>query len=358
MFVHIVLFKVKPQVLNNGFEEFKARLETLRDLQITKDVVKQLKFGPPIWDTRTHGFNYGLYTVFETREDLERYKEDNDHKDFSKMIILPNVDDVLAYDMEPSGVAGSVMPLAKRAVSAHDVWRSDAENQGLSRVSSAYDAIPSDIQARLQSMSWRIRSNVSRGYLGHTASSNAHEMCDADFQSSNATLECVKSTYNQWGRTASVPNGALRGHGTMMPPPPPPNMMSRWSSDTETANSSFSSTVPSLSLKRSMGEDDSDAILAGAFADGDGSFGASWNAPMVPEEDSPILVDAPSVPENRPMRPLPSRAPFRPTLSLPVVSHPFTHTDTRQDMDLAEEDASEQFRHIDFSAYAANPDGF
>ncbi|WFD24606.1 hypothetical protein MEQU1_003309 [Malassezia equina] len=108
VFVHIVLFKVKPQVLSNGFEEFKARLETLRDLQITKEVVKQLKFGPPIWDTRTHGFNYGLYTVFDSREDLERYKEDNDHKEyvqstdksFSKMIILPNVDDVLAYDME------------------------------------------------------------------------------------------------------------------------------------------------------------------------------------------------------------------------------------------------------------------
>lgn len=100
VFVHIVLFKVKPQVLNNGFEEFKARLETLRDLQITKDVVKQLKFSPPIWDTWAHGFNYGLYTIFETREDLERYKEDNDHKEyvcyanssFSKMIILPNVD--------------------------------------------------------------------------------------------------------------------------------------------------------------------------------------------------------------------------------------------------------------------------
>lgn len=52
------------------------------------------------------------------------------------------------------------MPLPKRAVSAHDVWRSDADKQGLSRVSSAYDAIPSDIQARLQSMSWRIRSST------------------------------------------------------------------------------------------------------------------------------------------------------------------------------------------------------
>lgn len=203
-----------------------------------------------------------------------------------------------------------------------------------------------------------LTSDVSRGYLGHATTSAAHDLGGASFQSANSTLENVKSTYNQWGRTASVPNGALRGHGTMMPPPPPSNMMSRWSSDTESTNWSYSSTMPTLSLKRSMGEDESDAILAGAFADGDGSFGASWDMPMVPEGDSSTLTDAPALPESRPVRPLPSRGPFRPTISLPVVSQPFTHADTRQDMDLAEEDPSEQFRHIDFSAYAANPDGF
>lgn len=302
VFVHIVLFKVKPQVLNNGLEEFKARLETLRDLQVVKEEVKQLKFGPPIWDNRAHGFNYGLYTVFDTREGLVRYKEDNDHKEyvydadgsFSKMILLPNVDGgwctltqmflrttlrrnssvcrlqiyrncmeshclrisnaqsvgrsgrvikagrrlcpwgedrqshVLGYgtltaphsayiysihygkagtlaavapgarwtrsrsvtsasvvgralgdpgprDTQPTRARASCnerfrgrrcgelttwsMPLPKRAISAHDVWRSDADNQGLARVSSAYDAIPNDIQARLQSMGWRIRSS-------------------------------------------------------------------------------------------------------------------------------------------------------------------------------------------------------
>ncbi|PKI85546.1 hypothetical protein MVES_000072 [Malassezia vespertilionis] len=90
--VHIVLVKVKDQVLRNGYEEFKARLETLRDLQVTKDEVTQLHWGPPIWDTRSQGFNYGLYTVFRNREGLERYKEDNDHKDFSKMNLLPNVE--------------------------------------------------------------------------------------------------------------------------------------------------------------------------------------------------------------------------------------------------------------------------
>ena len=81
MFVHIVLFKVKAQVLNNGFEEFKARIESLRDLQVTKEEVTDLKFGPPVWDSRSHGFNYGLYAVFRTKEGLVRYKEDSNHKE-------------------------------------------------------------------------------------------------------------------------------------------------------------------------------------------------------------------------------------------------------------------------------------
>lgn len=190
----------------------------------------------------------------------------------------------------------------------------------------------------------------------HTSTHGTEDL-GTEFQSANSTLENVKNTYNQWGRTASVPNGALRGHNAMMPPPPPPNMMSRWSSDTETANSSFSSTVPSLSLKRGMGEEDSDAILAGAFEDDDGSFGASWDAPMHSGEGARVL-DAPTLPENRPMRPLPSRGPLRPTLSLPVVTQPFPQMESQQDMDMAEEDGSEEFHRIDFSAYAANPDGF
>lgn len=46
--VHIVLFKVKAQVLKNGYEEFKARAETIRDLPIVKEHAKELQLGPPI----------------------------------------------------------------------------------------------------------------------------------------------------------------------------------------------------------------------------------------------------------------------------------------------------------------------
>ena len=40
--VHIVLFKVKSQVLSNGWEEFQARAETIRDLAVVKDVCLSL----------------------------------------------------------------------------------------------------------------------------------------------------------------------------------------------------------------------------------------------------------------------------------------------------------------------------
>ena len=48
----------------------------------------------------------------------------------------------------------------KRAGSAHDVGLHGAPSTGLSRVSSQYDSIPMDVQNRLQSMGWRIRSST------------------------------------------------------------------------------------------------------------------------------------------------------------------------------------------------------
>ena len=48
----------------------------------------------------------------------------------------------------------------QRAVSARDVGLHGAPAPGLSRVSSQYDSIPMDVQNRLQSMGWRIRSST------------------------------------------------------------------------------------------------------------------------------------------------------------------------------------------------------
>ena len=107
-YVHIVIFKVKQQVIENGFEEFKARCETLRDVQVAKEEATELKFGPPVWDTRAHGFNYGLYTVFKTLEGLEKYKVDPQHIEcvfsltrFVRSVIVPNVDGAALLTRHP-----------------------------------------------------------------------------------------------------------------------------------------------------------------------------------------------------------------------------------------------------------------
>ena len=52
------------------------------------------------------------------------------------------------------------MTLAKRAISANDVFEREREGHGLARTSSEYSHIPSDIQAQLQTMSWRIRAST------------------------------------------------------------------------------------------------------------------------------------------------------------------------------------------------------
>lgn len=79
--VHTVLVKVKEQVLTNEFEEFRARIETIRDLEVVKSGADDVALGPPMWPERSEGYNYGLYFRFKDRESLERYKEDPAHKE-------------------------------------------------------------------------------------------------------------------------------------------------------------------------------------------------------------------------------------------------------------------------------------
>lgn len=189
---------------------------------------------------------------------------------------------------------------------------------------------------------------MNRGYQPGTGPHFRNALQTETFRSSQDTLSDVKKNYTQWGRTASVPNGALRGHvATSMPPPAAaPSMISRWSSDTDTVNTSFDTTASSLNLKRGMAEEDSDAILAGAFEDDDGD-----NAP-------PMLDDAWAT---RPVRPLPARQGLRPTMSMPPM-HSLDHMQVAMpgptvEMEEATEGA-EPFRRIDFSSFASQTDGF
>lgn len=71
--------QVKPAVLSNGHAEFLSKCEGLANLEISKKVVQELKWGPPVYDARSHGWNYGLYSKFANKEDYDLYKVDEGH---------------------------------------------------------------------------------------------------------------------------------------------------------------------------------------------------------------------------------------------------------------------------------------
>lgn len=204
---------------------------------------------------------------------------------------------------------------------------------------------------------------MNRGYAGGTPNGVAGAQSKQYFNSAQDTMQEVKSSFHQWGRTATMPNGALRG--AMGPPPSQEaNMMSRWSSDTDTT---FGSLNVNASLKRGMAEDDSDAILANCFDEDEGS---QWGTPFTQSnsdsENEPL--DAPMNVE-RAVRPLPARSGFRPTKSMPPLrelpldndsgqSTPYTHHRSGSDSDEAMAPAEEPFRHVDFTSYASRTDNF
>lgn len=59
-----------------------------------------------------------------------------------------------------AGALRATMTMSKRAISSNDVLQREHEGRGLARTSSEYASIPPEIQAQLQSMSWRIRASA------------------------------------------------------------------------------------------------------------------------------------------------------------------------------------------------------
>lgn len=183
------------------------------------------------------------------------------------------------------------------------------------------------------------------------------------FSNAQSTWQHVQQTYPQWGRTASVPYGALRGTPSNTSTPAASSQaMGPSATESHTLPSSLVSDAVepgTLSMKRGISEDDSDAILAGAFDDDDGagaidrdmglprsSFAMAPPSPPPAQAQPAIWTEV----NSRPVRPLPSRqGMFRPVKSMPVAK--------TQDLTM-DDDGSEPFQRVDFSAYAAHPHGF
>ena len=164
------------------------------------------------------------------------------------------------------------------------------------------------------------------------------------FTPSLSTVQDVKQNYVQWGRTASVPYGALRGGQAPLNDITESNMHR---SMTDVYSTPGNVQLSSLSLKRGMSEDDTDAVLAEAFGDDDGEMDDSMPPTLSSSND-------------RPMRSLPRQG-LRPTQSMPPKWQGIPVPDSNTLMDMSENEsdtASEPFRQVDFSAYASYTDGF
>ncbi|KAL1405543.1 hypothetical protein Q8F55_009181 [Vanrija albida] len=91
--VHIVLWKLKPSI---SAATATAAIDALKS--VPGPISAHL--GPPAISDRAKGYNYGLYSVFESREALDTYAVSEAHVKVVVENVRPHVDDVLAYDFE------------------------------------------------------------------------------------------------------------------------------------------------------------------------------------------------------------------------------------------------------------------
>ncbi|PKI85549.1 hypothetical protein MVES_000071 [Malassezia vespertilionis] len=204
----------------------------------------------------------------------------------------------------------------KRATSAADVFHTDKDARRFTRASSEYNAISSDIQTRLQSMSWRIRSNVHRGYVNGTPRGM---QCTRNTDTTNVQdmLQDARSAQCHWGRTASVPFGALRGESAE-------HDSCAWNNE----------------LKRGISEDDSDAVLASAFEENE----LAWQG---------AVCEMNMVDDNWENIPAPERTSMPPLRELPADYNPFLNRGAE-----AMDQTVEMHERVDFATYAQRTDNF
>ena len=96
MIEHVVLFKFKPDTPDATIAEISTELTQLKS-HIPE--IKYLTFGEN-FSNRSKGFNYGLVSRFDNRNDLDTYQKHTEHVRVVNNNIKPVLDDIVAVDYE------------------------------------------------------------------------------------------------------------------------------------------------------------------------------------------------------------------------------------------------------------------
>ncbi|KAL7421829.1 hypothetical protein Q5752_003600 [Cryptotrichosporon argae] len=93
---HVVLWKLRQQASEEALQSVKTKINELKNLPGPISV----HLGPPAISDRAQGYNYGLYSIFASREALDAYAVSEGHVKIVVENVRPNTEGVLAYDFE------------------------------------------------------------------------------------------------------------------------------------------------------------------------------------------------------------------------------------------------------------------
>jgi len=97
--IHIVLWKLKkpPVVSEEAVIKAKQAITALK----TVPGPELMHLGPPLLSERAKGYDWGMYSVFSSKEALKTYNDSDAHIDVRAANVIPHIEaDVLAYDFE------------------------------------------------------------------------------------------------------------------------------------------------------------------------------------------------------------------------------------------------------------------
>ncbi|CAD6572739.1 MAG: hypothetical protein TREMPRED_000614 [Tremellales sp. Tagirdzhanova-0007] len=101
--VHIVLWKIKrpPAASSKPIEEVLAQARQAISALKSVPGPEYCHLGPPMMDDRAQGYDWGLYSIFASKEDLKTYAVSEAHVKVVTENVRPLTEaGVLAYDFE------------------------------------------------------------------------------------------------------------------------------------------------------------------------------------------------------------------------------------------------------------------